>query len=185
MKRVILASNSPRRRELMARMDIPFTAKGVQTEEFLDTSLPLGKAIEQIARQKALAVREFFQDDVIIGADTIVCIDGEVLGKPRDEQQAFEMLKRLSGRTHQVITGVAVLYPREEITFYQTTDVTFYQLSDEEIRAYAATNEPLDKAGAYGIQGKGAFLVEKIAGDYYNVMGLPMAHLYRVLNAHR
>ncbi len=184
MKRVILASNSPRRRELLARMDIPFTAKGVQTEEFIDTSLPLGKAIEQIARQKALAVKESFPEDIIVGADTIVCIDGEVLGKPRDKQQAFEMLKRLSGRTHQVITGVAVLYPQEEITFHQHTDVTFYSLHDDEIWEYIDTNEPMDKAGAYGIQGKGAFLVEKIVGDYYNVMGLPMASLYRVLKEH-
>lgn len=120
MKRVILASNSPRRRELLARMDIPFTAKGVQTEEFINTSLPLGKAIEEIARQKALAVKESFPEDIIVGADTIVCIDGEVLGKPRDKQQAFEMLKRLSGRTHQVLPGLQFCIHRKKSPFIST-----------------------------------------------------------------
>lgn len=181
MKRIILASESPRRRELMAMMNIPFTTKASLCDEYLDTSLPLEQAIEHIAVQKAEAAIPQFPDDLIIGADTVVCIDGEVLGKPHDEETAFSMLKKLSGKTHKVITGVAIITPQKREIFHVCTDVTFFPLTDKEIHAYVATKEPLDKAGAYGIQGKGAFLVEKINGDYYNIVGLPISTLYRRL----
>ena len=181
MKQIILASNSPRRKELLMKMDIPFIVKSVTTEEYLDEHVALPEAIEQIAHVKAKAVQSLYPEGIIIGADTVVVNEGKVLGKPHDEQQAKDMLRQLSGKTHQVITGVVVLFPDHEIRFHETTDVTFYPLIDEEIQTYIDTREPFDKAGAYGIQGKGAFLVEKIVGDYYNVMGLPIASLYRRL----
>ena len=164
MRRIILASESPRRRELMAKLDVPFTVKGAQIDETLNKELPLYEAIEDIAYRKAAAVAKKYPQEWIVSADTIVCLDDQVMGKPQDEQQAEMMLKRLSGRTH---------------LFHEVSKVTFYALSEEEIKAYIATKEPLDKAGAYGIQGKGAFLVEKIEGDYYNIVGLPIARLKR------
>ncbi|MEG0289927.1 MAG: Maf family protein [Erysipelotrichaceae bacterium] len=181
MKRIILASESPRRRELMMMMDIPFTTKPSHCEEYFNDQIAIPAAIEAIATQKANAVLSTFPDEIIIGADTVVVIDGEVLGKPHEPEIAIEMLKRLSGRTHQVISAVSILSPLGNESFHVETQVTFFPLSEEEIITYVNSKEPLDKAGAYGIQGKGAFLVERIDGDYYNVMGLPISTLYRKL----
>ena len=179
MRRIILASESPRRRELMAKLDVPFTVKGAQIDETLNKELPLYEAIEDIAYRKAAALAKKYPQEWIVSADTIVCLDDQVMGKPQDEQQAEMMLKRLSGRTHQVITAVCIYDGKTAHLFHEVSKVTFYALSEEEIKAYIATKEPLDKAGAYGIQGKGAFLVEKIEGDYYNIVGLPIARLKR------
>lgn len=181
MKRVVLASQSPRRRELMAESGIPFVAKGKITDEYIDPALSLENAIEQIAYEKAEAVQEDYPDDIIIGADTLVCYEGEALGKPKDKADAFRMLKMLSGKTHKVITGVAIIQQQRKELFHVETEVTFYEVSDEDIYAYIDTREPLDKAGAYAIQGFGKFLIAKINGDYYNVVGLPIALLYRKL----
>lgn len=155
-------------------------AKG---EEVLpEKSLP-EDAVLSLSEQKANEIFREHRGEVIVAADTIVAIDGKILGKPRDEKDAFAMLKTLSGRVHEVYTGVCVIFAngRKE-RFFEETKVEFYELSDEEIAAYIKTGEPLDKAGAYGIQGKGALLVKRIDGDYYNVMGLPVARLLRVLN---
>lgn len=181
MRKVLLASQSPRRRELMMLSGIPFTLANVVVDEIMDPTLEPGKACEKLAYMKASAAYEKYPHELIVGADTIVVIDGEVLGKPADDKQAFEMLKRLSGRTHEVITGVAIIGDDICESFYETTQVTFYELSDSDILNYIKTKECHDKAGAYGIQGKGLLLVEKINGDYYNVVGLPMSQLYRRL----
>lgn len=184
MRRVILASESPRRRELMSKMEIPFTIKGANIDENINPSLSLYEGIEDIAFQKAKEVSLTYPNEVIISADTVVCMDKQVLGKPEDEKQAFEMLKSLSGKTHQVITGVCIYESGKAHLFHEVSQVTFYELNDEEIKHYVATKEPFDKAGAYGIQGKGAFLVEKIEGDYYNIVGLPISRLYRELKGY-
>lgn len=181
MKRVILASQSPRRRELMADSGIPFLAQASHTEEFLDLSLTIIEAIERIAYEKAAALKSAYPEDIIIGADTVVYYQDQVLGKPKDHEDAFRMLKLLSGQTHEVITGVAIIKGDRKELFHAVTEVTFYPLTEEEIREYIHTEEPLDKAGAYAIQGFGKFLIAKISGDYYNVVGLPIAQLCRRL----
>lgn len=181
MRRIILASESPRRREILANANINFTTKSIPTEETIDPTLPLGDAIAQIALKKALAVQHLVPQDVILGADTIVCIDGEILGKPHTNENAAIMLRKLSGKTHQVITGVAIVKEQKYDVFYEVSDVTFFPLSEEDIQSYINTKEPLDKAGGYAIQGKGAIFVAKINGDYYNIVGLPIARVYRKL----
>ncbi|MGL5978817.1 MAG: Maf family protein [Erysipelotrichaceae bacterium] len=181
MRRILLASESPRRREIFMKTDIPFYSKGALIDETIDASLPLGQAIEEIARKKALALLEKNPDELVVGADTVVVFEGKVLGKPKSEEDAYAMLHALSGKTHDVITGVSIVSQDHQETFHCVTSVTFLELSEAEIRAYIKTKEPFDKAGAYGIQGNGGLLVEKIDGDYYNVVGLPISMLYRKL----
>lgn len=156
-------------------------AKG---EEILPEKISPEDAVLSLSEQKANEVYRENRGEVVVAADTIVAIDGKILGKPADEKDAFAMLKTLSGRVHEVFTGVCVVFAngRKE-RFFEETKVEFYELSDGEIADYIKTGEPMDKAGAYGIQGKGALLVKRIDGDYYNVMGLPVARLLRVLNA--
>ncbi len=185
-KKIILASNSPRRREILTQGGYEYEVDAADINEDLGISDPV-KLVEELSYQKALATAKNHPGCVVIGADTIVSFDGLILGKPGDEQGAVDMLKKLSGQTHQVITGVSVLSVSDDgadikkVTFHEITDVTFYPLDDEEIAAYVATKEPMDKAGAYGIQGRGALLVKKIDGDYLNVVGLPLAALSRAL----
>jgi septum formation protein len=177
---LILASQSPRRKELLGLFGIPFTVRVADIDETMDLSAPAAEEVAQVSRRKALAIpRE--QDDVLIAADTIVVCQGRVLGKPHDAQEAYEMLRLLSGRDHQVMTGVTVLRGKEERVFTQITDLHFRELSDREINRYIATGEPMDKAGAYGIQGGAALFCEKMDGDYYNVMGLPVCRLGETL----
>ncbi|MEG0314670.1 MAG: Maf family protein [Erysipelotrichaceae bacterium] len=179
MKRIILASESPRRREILASTDFNFIAKGSTCEEFIDLNLPIGKAVEDVALKKAQNVQESFLGDVILGADTVVVIDDEVLGKPKDDEDAFNMLKKLSGKTHKVITGVAILSENKRDLFHVVSEVTFFDLDDDLINWYVGTSEPMDKAGSYAIQGKGALLVKAIKGDYFNIVGLPISSVYR------
>lgn len=181
MRRVLLASESPRRRELMVLSEIPFTTASCLLKETLDPELSIEKAVEKLAFEKADAVYHRYPEEFIIGADTIVVCDGEVFGKPKDNEDAERMLRMLSGKTHQVITGVALVAKGVKECFHEVTDVTFYDLEDEEIIRYAKSKEPHDKAGAYAIQGKGLTFVKKINGDFYNVVGLPMASLYKRL----
>ncbi len=181
MRRVLLASESPRRRELLMKTGFTFMSKGSIIDETLDSSLSVYEAVEQVALKKAQVMLERYEDELIVGADTVVYIDGEVLGKPRDEEDAYEMLKKLSGKTHEVITGVAICDGGSVHTFHEVTKVKFYELRDEQLKAYVKTREPYDKAGAYGIQEHGALMVENIEGDYYNIVGLPIAKLYRYL----
>ena len=196
MEKIILASSSPRRRELMAQAGFAFEVLVSEDDETIETETP-GEMVEVLSERKAAAVAEeikrqgFAEESVLlVGADTMVAIDGKKLGKPKDEKGAEEMLEELSGRTHQVYTGVTLIRLRkaengsilqESRTFSEGTDVSFYPLTKEEIRSYIATGEPMDKAGAYGIQGKAAVFVKEIKGDYNNVVGLPIARLYQEL----
>lgn len=178
---IILASNSPRRKELMHDCGIPFTVESVETKEVLDTNLPIEKAIEQIAYQKAKAVFDIHPKAWVLGCDTMVIYQDQPLGKPKNRADAKRMLELLCGHTHQVISGVAILGENKQLLFHEITEVTFHNIDDEFLKAYLDSEEPYDKAGAYGIQGKGKLLVEKINGDYYNVMGLPIAKVYQKL----
>ena len=180
-REIILASNSPRRKELMEDIGIDFRIHSEQCDEIVDHNISKEEAIEQIAYAKAMAVYKKFPKSIVIGADTMVCYDGRMLGKPRDYEDAFQMLSMLSGEIHEVITGVAILCEGKELLFHEKTYVQFYDLNDEIIRWYLSTEEAFDKAGAYGIQGKGKLLVDEIRGDYYNVMGFPIARVYREL----
>lgn len=181
---IILASQSPRRRELLERMGIEhFRVVTPDIDEHMDRALPPDELVKRISAEKAQAVARQLGDTpaVIIAADTVVALDGAVLGKPADQKDAFAMLCALSGKRHQVYTGVSVAGPQGLQSVSERTEVDFRPLTEEEIRAYIATGEPMDKAGAYGIQGYGALLIEGIRGDYYNVMGLPVCRLGRML----
>ena len=173
---VILASQSPRRRELLERMGISdFLIRPAQGEEIFDPSLTPAQLVEVLSRQKAEEISAGAgPEDIVIAADTVVSVDGRVLGKPGDGAEAAEMLAALSGREHTVYTGVTVRRGGETVTEHEATAVRFRPLTGEEIAAYVATGEPMDKAGAYGIQGLAALFVTGIAGDYFNVMGLPL-----------
>ena len=178
--KLILASQSPRRRELLGLLGIPFEIRVPNADETMD---PTGEPAQQVAlvsRRKAEATpRE--EDAVVIAADTIVVCDGKILGKPKDPEDAARMLRLLSGRTHQVMTGLTVLYQDKVCSHTEVTQVTFRELSDSEILGYVRSGEPMDKAGAYGIQGGAALFAQGICGDYYNVVGLPVCRLVQVL----
>jgi len=180
---IILASQSPRRRELLAQMGITdFIIRPAEGDETAEPGLSPAQLVETLSRQKGLEVAaRSASDDLIIAADTVVAVDGQVLGKPRSTQEAHAMLAALSGRTHTVYTGVTLCRGGEVLTEHEATAVRFRTLTPDEIAAYVATGEPMDKAGAYGIQGVGALLVEGIEGDYFNVVGLPVCRLGRML----
>ena len=179
---MILASQSPRRRELLGQMGFSFTVRPAKGEELPHPELTPAQLVEELARQKALEVSaEAASDDVVVAADTVVAIDGKVLGKPHDKAQAAEMLSALSGREHTVYTGVAVKRGETLLVEHEATQVRFRPLTEREIDLYIQTGEPMDKAGSYGIQGCGALLVEGIRGDYFNVVGLPICRLGRML----
>ncbi len=177
---LILASQSPRRKELLGLFGIPFVIRVADIDETMDPAAPAQEEVARVSRLKALAIPRS-ADDVVVAADTIVVCQGRVLGKPRDTAQAKQMLQLLSGRDHQVMTGVTVLAGEKEITFTEITDLHFLPLSQREIDRYISSGEPMDKAGAYGIQGGAALFCEKMQGDYYNVMGLPVCRLGQVL----
>ena len=177
---LILASASPRRRELLGLFRIPFTVRVADIDETMDPGKSPFDEVARVSRLKALAVaRE--KEDTVIAADTIVVCEGRVLGKPRSEAEAAQMLGLLSGRDHQVMTGVTVVRGERAETFTEVTDLHFRVLSEKEIADYVATGEPMDKAGAYGIQGGAALFCSHMVGDYYNVMGLPVCRLGEVL----
>ena len=203
-KRIILGSASPRRRELLEQIGISFEVRDSDKEEVYHSLIP-----EEIVKELALSKAENVADDlrekqeqvkqisfdkknnvlldtIVIGADTIVVSDGSILGKPKDEADAVRMIRSLQGRSHKVYTGVAILDyddegKRKSVVHAVEPEVVVNPMSDEEIREYAATGEPLDKAGAYGIQGRFAAYIERIDGDYYNVVGLPVSYVYRQL----
>ena len=177
---LILASASPRRKELLGLFRIPFQIRVADIDETMDPAKPPFEEVARVSGLKAAATpRE--RNDVVIAADTIVVCEGRVLGKPHNEEEAVSMLRLLSGRDHQVMTGVTVLRGGEARSFTEVTDLHFRQLSEKEIRAYVSTGEPMDKAGAYGIQGGAALFCTRMVGDYYNVMGLPVCRLGQVL----
>ncbi len=179
---MILASQSPRRRELLAFITPEFRVVPAVGEERIPEGATPEQAVLALSRQKAEEIFSAHKDEIIIAADTVVAIDGKILGKPHSEAEAFEMLSTLSGRVHSVFTGVCVIFADGSIeNFSEETKVEFYPLTAEEINAYIATGDPMDKAGAYGIQEKGAANVKGIVGDFYNVMGLPVGRLARAL----
>ena len=178
MSGLYLASQSPRRTELLHQVGIDHT---VVTSSYVEDNVVITDPIEMVKEQalgKARAAVGVPEGSIVLGADTIVVLDNQVLGKPHDESEARHMLERLSGRVHSVITGVALLIKGQEIVFYNETKVYFKKLAPFEIESYIASGEPMDKAGAYGIQGKGALWVENIEGSYTNVVGLPVEHVY-------
>lgn len=177
---VILASQSPRRKELMGLYHIPFIVRAADIDETMDSSKSPKEEVARVSSLKAQAVPHS-PEDLVIAADTIVVCGGEVLGKPQDEHDAYRMLRLLSGKRHQVMTGLTVLHPGHTEVCTEITDIFFRNLTDSEIWAYIRTGEPMDKAGSYGIQGGAALFAEKIEGDYYNVMGLPVCRLGQIL----
>lgn len=191
MSRLILASASPRRRELLARIGLSFEILPARGEENPRSAIP-EEMVQELSAGKALEIYGSLEEQekeeaVIIGADTLVAFENRVMGKPHDEKDAFDMLFLLQGKTHQVYTGVTLIYtPKGEtackkLTFLEKTDVTMYPMTEQEILEYIATGEPMDKAGAYGIQGRCAAYVRGICGDYNNVVGLPVSRLYQEL----
>lgn len=182
MSKIILASASPRRKELMELAGYDFEVICADIVEVVPEEAMTQEVVMSLALQKAQAVAAEHKEAVVIGSDTVVALDGKILGKPHSEQEACEMLRSLSGRTHKVFTGVAIVCGGKVKNFFDETDVEFYSLGDDEIKKYVATGEPTDKAGAYGIQGKGSVLVKRINGDFFSVMGLPIAKLYREMS---
>lgn len=191
MSRLILASSSPRRHELLAQIGLSFEVIASHAKENTKSTEP-GEMVQELSSLKATDVfgqilPEERAGTIVIGADTLVSIEGKVMGKPADESQAQDMLSRLQGNTHQVYTGVTLIWQaageREQRrkTFFEKTDVSMFPMSTEEIKSYIATGEPMDKAGAYGIQGKCAAYIKGLSGDYYNVVGLPVGRLYQEL----
>lgn len=176
---MILASKSPRRKEILESMGFNLEIMVQEVEEVSDEKLP-GNWTMDIAMKKALAVANNNRDKWVLGADTAVIFQGEFLGKPRDEKEAFKVLSRLSGKEHEVITGVSLVNIDKGIclNFFESTKVFFKTIDESEILWYIETKEPMDKAGSYGIQGKGAIFVDKIEGDFFNVMGFPMSRFY-------
>lgn len=182
MSDFILASASPRRKEILTNAGYCFDIIPSDADETIEEMLSPEETVKELAKRKAEYVLDKYPDSVVFGCDTVVAVDGVILGKPSDEQDAFRILKMLSGRSHRVSTGVCVISAGKEICFSDTTEVSFYELSDETIRSYIATGECSDKAGAYGIQGYGSVLVKEIKGDYFSVMGLPAARAARALS---
>lgn len=178
---LILASKSPRRQELLKLITEDFIVKTAEVEEKLPAAISPENAVLYLSKIKAQPLAD--DENTVIGADTVVAIEGRILGKPKNNEDAFSMLRMLSGKQHSVFTGVTIFKGRKATSFSCETKVKFYDLTDDEIKSYIATGECNDKAGAYGIQGKGSVLVEKIDGDYFNVVGLPVSKLYRELKS--
>jgi len=181
--KLILASSSPRRAWLLRQVGIPFRTMEVNVEEGFSEERSPADYVLTLAERKALSAASKLREGIVLGADTIVLFQGEIMGKPKDAQQAKEMLSRLSGHTHQVYTGLTLIDVGKgrTVTGYEVTKVRFRPLSAEFINSYVGTGEPLDKAGAYGVQKKGALLVERVEGCFYNVVGLPLSKLLTLL----
>lgn len=180
MNKIILASGSPRRRELLEQAGIPFEVIVSDAEEIITRSEP-GEIVKELSFCKANVVAKRYPGRLVLGADTIVVQDGRVLGKPKDEKDAKRMLMGLQGRVHEVYTGVTLIKGTRSDSFYEAAQVKVYPMSEEEIENYIRTKEPMDKAGAYGIQGKFAVYIERISGEYNTIVGLPIARLYQEL----
>ena len=179
MEAIILASGSPRRSQILTQMGVAFEKHAAEVDEHC--ALGAREAVAELSQRKAQAVAAQFPGRVVLAADTLVALDNQPLGKPKDEEDACRMLERLSGREHQVYTGVAIIHGTSMKTFCERTDVTFYPVDRQDLLRYIASGDPMDKAGAYGIQGDFAIHVKEIHGDYNNVVGLPVARLYQEL----
>ncbi len=179
--KLILASNSPRRQELIKLLDMDYEAISSDIEEVNDPSLSHEELVMDLAFQKALAIFKTHKEDIVLGFDTLVIIDDLILGKPKNEEEANNFLQILSGKTHKVLTGCAIIKKGYSKSFFTQSLVTFWDLSDQEITDYIKTKEPLDKAGAYGIQDHGARFVKSISGDYFTIVGFPVSRVYQEL----
>lgn len=177
--KIILASNSPRRQELLKLLNVPFDVVPANIQERLNDNLTISEQIEQIALTKARNIANSYPEALVIGADTVVVINNQILGKPKDETDAKKMISLLQNNRHQVITAVAIIKNKITEVFHEITEVSFYAMSEQEITDYVKDETIYDKAGAYAIQGKAALYIEAIHGDFYNVMGLPIAKLKR------
>lgn len=182
--KLVLASKSPRRSEILKNAGIDFTVRVADADETIPEGTSPEDAVVFLAARKALAV-ERAEDETVLGADTVVVLDGEILGKPKNREDAYNMLKSLSGRVHSVFTGVCAIDNGASMTFAEETKVEFYKLTDEEINTYINTDEPYDKAGAYGIQGLASKFIRGIEGDYFNVVGLPLSAIYQKILKNR
>ena len=180
--KIILASNSPRRKELLEKNNIEFIVKPSDVNEVLDSSLSVYENVMNLAKLKATDVYSKNKNEVVLGADTIVVYQDEILGKPIDEMDAFRMLKLLSGKTHEVVTAVAIISSKKTMVEFEVSKVTFKEISEEDILEYIRTKEPMDKAGSYAIQGIGAKFVESFKGEFDNIVGLPMKLVLKMLN---
>lgn len=183
MKRIKIAlvSSSPRRREILEMVGIPYRVIKKRAEEIISDN-PYETAVENSKIKLEVALEEISDNEIGLSADTVVVFGGEILGKPKDESEAVEILKRLSGSWHTVITGFSLFIGGRVVSSFEESKVKFKRLTKEEISWYVSTGEPLDKAGAYGVQGKGALLIERIEGDFFNVMGLPISKIYDIIN---
>ncbi len=184
MKKIILASSSPRRKELLQLIQLPFIVHPSEVDEHIEEPLAPDKMVEELALRKAMDIAKNYHEGIVIGADTIVVLDNEILGKPKNQADAYGMLSRLQGRAHEVYSGIAII---DAATLYkkvthQKTKVFMKPLTEDEINYYIETKEPMDKAGSYGIQGIGAMIIEGIEGDYFNVVGLPVSLLAQELH---
>jgi septum formation protein len=182
-KQLILASTSPRRQELLKQVSIPFVIRKKEVDESQVKNLPPAELVKVLCKLKGKSVPIQHDDEVILAADTIVSYQNQIFGKPKNKDKAFSMLKKLSGNTHEVFTGVYIASKNKERVFVEETKVQFWDLSDEDIYSYIQSGEPYDKAGGYGIQGMGSLLVKKIDGDYFNVVGLPISKCVRELRS--
>ncbi|WP_078545331.1 Maf family protein [Litchfieldia alkalitelluris] len=180
-QRLILASGSPRRKELLSNLQLTFDVIVSEIEEVVDETMTPAEVVMSLASQKAEDIAKEHRDAYVIGSDTVVVFQDEILGKPKNEEDSFRMLTMLSGNTHHVYTGVAISYQSETFTFYEKTEVTFWDLTEAEIHTYIKSGEPKDKAGSYGIQELGSGLVKNINGDYFAVVGLPVSRTIREL----
>lgn len=178
---LILASSSPRRREILSMLGYRYQVVPAETDETLEDGVMPEDAVAELSKRKAEAVFRSHPSDIVLGSDTLVFCEGVILGKPEDRQEAFQMLRFLSGRVHQVYTGVTVMSQERSETWVNLSNVSFLPLTEKEIEAYLDTGEPMDKAGAYAVQGKGSALIESICGDFFSVMGLPTSSTARVL----
>lgn len=181
LESLILASSSPRRKELLENVHLSFEISSSDVDESFSDHLSPDEVVMELAERKAKVVAKDYPSAYVLGADTIVVLGGFILGKPKDEQEATEMLQKLSGKTHDVYTGVSIVSPHQSFRFFEKTTVTFWELTETEINMYVSSGEPLDKAGAYGIQQLGSYLVKEIQGDYFNVVGLPISRVVREL----
>ena len=185
MRKLILASGSPRRRELLAQISLDFEVKVSDAEEVMTSTLP-GEVVKELSDCKAMAVALTLEEDqrdaIVLGADTVVAKGERILGKPKDEEEAFQMLQMLQGQIHQVYTGVTMICGEKKVSFYEKSDVTVYPMTKEEILEYIRTGEPMDKAGAYGIQGYFAKYIREIHGDYTTIVGLPLGRVWHELS---
>lgn len=185
MKKLILASKSPRRKELLAMLPFEFSIEVSNVNESMEQDLPANEIVKSLAYQKANAVFKNNTDCIVLGSDTIVVCDGKILGKPHSKQQAREMMQFLRNKSHEVMTGVAILSEEKQDVFVNTSKVYFNDISDQEIEEYISTDEAYDKAGGYAIQGWAGKFISRIEGNYYTIMGLPLDEVYEKLKGYR